>query len=179
MSMRARSAVRGLTAAAQAFLSTACMTWATKDIRTVADWPRQNQKVLSVVTASGGLVQFDKSSPGRMQGSAIYGLATTFAKEPIELEGPFPSVRKRADGSVFEVTDRNGKVYGVKEVLKTEEDRMIVLERSTGPAVVSVPIADARLIKVRKTNGPLTFLAIMGVLGGVYFGGVAISLAAM
>ncbi len=175
--MRARRIARITMTAALACLSSACMTWATKDIRTVADWPRQNQKVLSVVTASGGLVQFDKSSPGRMQGKAIYGLAVLYAKDPIELEGPFPSVRKRADGGVFEVTDRTGKVYGVKEVLKTEEDRMIVLERSTGPVVVSVPIADARLVKVRKTNVPLTFLAIMGVLGGVYFGGLAISLA--
>jgi len=164
---------------ALACLSTACMTWATKDVRTVADWPRQNQKVLSVVTASGGLVQFDKSSPGRMQGNAIYGLAVQYAKDPIEIEGPFPSVRKRADGSVFEVTDRTGKVYGVKEVLKTEGDRMIVLERSAGPVAVSVPIADARLIKVRKTNGPLTFLAIMGGLGAAWTVWAAIAMAGM
>jgi len=175
--MRARPDARITMTAALAFLSAACMTWATKDVRTVADWPRQNQKVLSVVTASGGLVQFDKSSPGRMQGNAIYGLAVQYAKDPIEIEGPFPSVRKRADGSVFEVTDRNGKVHGVKEVLKTEEDRMIVLERSTGPAVVSVPIADARLIKVRKTNGPLTFVAILGGLGVAWTVSMAISLA--
>ena len=168
-----------ITVMALALLSAACMTWATKDVRTVADWPRQNQKILSVVTASGGLVQFAKSSPGRMQGNAIYGLAVQYAKDPIEIEGPFPSVRKRADGSVFEITDRTGKVYGVKEVLKAEGDRMIVVERSTGPGVVSVPIADARLVKVRKTNGPLTFLTIMGVLGGVYFGALAISLAGM
>lgn len=177
--MRARSVARILTAAAMAFLSAACMTWATKDVRTVADWPRQNQKVLSVVTASGGVVQFTKSSPGRMQGNAIYGLAVLYAKEPIELEGPFPSVKKRADGSVYEVTDRTGKVYGVKEVLKAEGDRMIVVERSAGPAVVSVPIAEARLVKLRKANGPLTFLAIMGGLGVAWMVNVAISLAAI
>lgn len=177
--MRARSAARIMTAATLALLSTACMTWATKDVRTVADWPRQNQKVLSVVTASGGVVQFTKSSPGRMQGNAIYGLAVLNAKDPIELEGPFPSVKKRPDGSVYEVTDRNGKVHGVKEVLKSEEDRMIVVERSTGPVVVSVPIADARLVKLRKTNGPLTFLAIMGGLGVAWTVGLAISLSGM
>lgn len=177
--MRARPVARMTMTAALALLSTACMTWATKDVRTVADWPRQNQKVLSVVTASGRLVQFDKSSPGRMQGNAIYGLAVLSAKEPIELEGPFPSVKKRADGSVYEITDRTGKVYGVKEVLKAEGDRMIVVERSAGPAVVSVPIAEARLVKVRKTNGPLTFLAIMGGLGVAWMVNMAISLAAI
>lgn len=177
--MRARRIARITMTAALSCLSTACMTWATKDVRTVADWPRQNQKVLSVVTASGGLVQFDKSSPGRMQGNAIYGLAVQYAKDPIEIEGPFPSVKKRVDGAVYEVTDRTGKVYGVKEVLKAEGDRMIVVERSAGPVVVSVPIADARLVKVRKTNVPLTFVAIVGGLGVAWTVGLAISLSGM
>jgi len=162
-----------------AFLSTACMTWATKDVRTVADWPRQNQKVLSVVTASGGLVRFTKSSPGRMQGNAIFGLAVLHTQQPIELEGPFPSVKKRSDGGVYEVTDRTGKVYVVKEVLKTEGDRMIVVERWTAPVVVSVPMADVRLVKLRRTNGPLTFVAILGGLGVAWTVGLAISLAGM
>lgn len=168
-----------ITTAALALLSAACMTWATKDVRTIADWPKENQKVLSVVTASGGLVQFAKSSPGRMHGKAIYGLATTFAKEPIELEGPFPSVMKRADGSVYEVTDRTGKVFRVSDVLKAEGDRMTIVENRPGPAAVSIPMAEARLVKVKRVNGPLTFLAIMGGLGGIHVIGTIIALASM
>ena len=149
-------------------LSTSCTMWSTKDVTTIADWPKQNQKVLSVVKASGEYVRFSKSDPGLMHGNVIYGMATATVTTAVEVEGPFPSVKKRADGRIYEVTDRSGRVYSVHEVLKEEVNKLTFTVNRTAPAVVAVPIAEARLIQVKQTNVPLTLIAVMGGLAGAW-----------
>ena len=160
-------------------LSASCMTWRTKDVMTAADWPREGQKVLSVVKASGEYVRFSRSNPGLAHGGVIYGLTAAFVEEPLEVEGPFRSVKKRSDGAVYEVTDRTGRVYPVREVLRAEGDKLTILENRQVPAAVSVPFEEARLIRVKGTNMPLTLLAIAGGLAGAWFLWVAISLSSI
>ena len=144
-----------------AVLSTSCTMWSTRDVRTIADWPKENQKVLSVVKASGEYVRFSKSEPGLMHGNVIYGMATATVTTAVEVEGPFPSVKKRADGRIYEVTDRSGRVYSVHEVLKEEGNKLTFTVNRTAPAVVAVPMSEARLGQVKKTSILLTWAAIM------------------
>ena len=163
-----RKAASLFTLTVLALFSTSCTMWSTKDVRTIADWPKENQKVLSVVKASGEFVRFSKSDPGLMHGNVIYGLATSFVPKPVEVEGPFPSVKKRADGRIYEVTDRNGQVHAVREVLKDEGDKLTFVPNLRAPGLVSVPMSEARLIQIKRTNGALTFLAITGGLAGAF-----------
>jgi hypothetical protein len=149
-------------------LSASCTMWSTKEVRTITDWPKENQKVLSVVKASGEYVRFSKSDPGLMHGNAIYGMTSSTVSAPVEGEGPFPSVKKRSDGGVYEVTDRDGRVFPVREILKEEGNKLTIAVRRTERETVSVPMSEARLIQVKQTNVPLTLAAIAGGLAGAW-----------
>lgn len=151
-----------------AVLFTSCTMWSTRDVRTITDWPKESQKVLSVVKASGEYVRFSKSDPGLMHGNVIYGMATATVTTAVEVEGPFPSVKKRADGRIYEVTDRSGRVYSVHEVLKEEGNKLTFTVNRAAPGLVAVPIAETRLIQVKQTNVPLTLIAVMGGLAGAW-----------
>jgi hypothetical protein len=177
MIISAKTAAMILTALA--LLSTSCMMWSTKEVMTIADWPKENQKVLSVVKASGEYVRFSKSDPGLMHGNVVYGLAISAWPESVEVEGPFPSVKKRPDGRIYEVTDRNGRVHSVREVLKDEGNKLTVVTNFMAPVLVSVPMSEARLIQVKQTNVPLTLAAIAGGLAGAWLIWAAIAFASL
>lgn len=153
--------------------STACMTWRTREVRTVADYPRQDKKVLAVYTASGGVIQFSRSDPGRIVGQTVVGRAYGESVREVEVQRPFRLIRKANDGSVASVTDSAGRVYIVRKVLKEEPDRMLlqIVERGIQP--LSIPLAEARLIKVKRLNLPLTILAVVGVGSAAFVAALA------
>ncbi len=164
--MSAKTAAMTLTVLA--LFSTSCTMWRTREVRTIADWPEQNQKILSVVKASGEYVRFSKSDPGLMRGNVIHGMTATTVSAPLEVEGPFPSIKKRPDGTIYEVTDRNGRTYSVREVLKDEGNKLTITVNRSERGTVSVPMSEARLIQVKQTNVPLTLAAIAGGLAGAW-----------
>lgn len=91
--------------------------WKTREINTTADYPADGRKVLSVVKSSGEAVWFSKSSPGRIAGNAVVGEGVEVAGKRTEIARPVQSIKKRADGTIFQVTDSSGRVHAIQKVL--------------------------------------------------------------
>lgn len=146
--------------------STACMTMRTGDVQETGLRPSFRARILNVVTTSRGTYWFTKSRPARVRGNVVVGTATSGSVEAVELEGPFPIVRKRPDGKVYEIVDGSGKVYSIGKVVKTEGSRWTVLVTFSELRAVSIPVEDVKLIRVWKVNGLATGIAA-GILVGV------------
>jgi hypothetical protein len=134
--------------------------WPTREIRTEVDYPFQGRRVASLVLVGGDEVLFLKSHPGRVQGVVVAGTARTMIRQEIELKGPFPLTKRRADGSLSEVTDASGQIHYVEAVLKEEPGKLVIRERHSEVRPVSIPLSEVRLITYRKTNVVLTLMAV-------------------
>ena len=154
-----RKASALFTVAAFVLFTASCTTWSTKEIYSEVDYPRQDKKVLSVVKESGERVEFSKAEPGRVWGDAIVGPAAVTMKS-VEVEGPFLMIKKGFDGSIEEITDAKGRVYYVRTVLKEEPNKLTIEARTLTTQAVSIPLSEARLVKLKKFNIILTALAI-------------------
>jgi hypothetical protein len=140
--------------------STSCTMWGTREIQTTADYPRQDKQVLSVVKTSGDVVEFSKADPGRVRGRFIVGTARVMAKAGVEIEGPFPLIKKDSDGKISEVTDAKGRTYLVRTVLKEEPNKLTVEVEYPAVQPVSIPLSEARLVRFKRANTILTLMAI-------------------
>ena len=141
--------------------STSCMTWRTKEIRTSADAPRPGKRVLRVVKRSGEVIDFSRTAPARIIGSQVVGTPAGLGERDVEIEGPFPLIKRLADGSVSEITDANGRVWSALRVLKEEPDRMTVRIADMRAGAVAIPISDIQRVKIMRANRPLTLLAFL------------------
>lgn len=142
--------------------SSACITWSKKDVKTLAEPPAENTPILSVVKASGEVVQFSKADPGRVHGYTIVGTARDPLVKQVDIEGPFSLIKMGSGQRITGVTDGKGQAYAVEKVLSRDGNRMTILasERES----VSIPLADASVIEVQRHNA-LTITAV--VLGGL------------
>lgn len=161
------SVARTFTLTAFALLSVSCVTWTTKDVKTMTERLPDNTEILSVLKASGECVEFSKSNPGRLRGYTIVGTAKDPVSEPMDLTGPF-SLIKNAKGTVLEVTDGGGQVHAVLKVLSTSGNQMKVLASTW--TQVSIPLAEAQRIEVKKSNvlkiAAITSAIILGLTLG-------------
>ena len=155
------------TAAAFTLFTASCSMWPTREIRTESDYPSQNRVVLTVVKTNGEVVEFSKTDPGLVLGDEIRGTARVLVNEKTEIEGPFPQVKRRADGTIAEVTDAKGKVHLVQNVLREEPNLLVFQERNSARLQIAIPLSDVRLVTYKKTNTVLTVaaIAVVGVLG--------------
>jgi hypothetical protein len=144
-----------------------CSMWPTREIRSEADYPSQNKRVLTVVKTSGEVVEFSKTDPGLIVGDEIRGTARVLVSEKTEIEGPFPQIKRRADGTIAEVTDAKGKVHFVQNVLREEPNRLVVQERYLSRGQITLPLSEVRLVTYKKPNTVLTIaaVAVAGALG--------------
>jgi len=144
-----------------------CSMWPTREIRTEADYPSQNKRVLTVVKTNGEVVEFSKTDPGLVLRDEIRGTARVLVSEKTEIEGPFPQIKRRADGTIAEVTDSKGKVHFVQVVLREEPNLLVVQERYSDRRPIAIPLSDVRLVTYKKTNTVLTVaaIAVVGALG--------------
>ncbi len=143
-----------------AVFSVSCTMWPTRASRAETDYPSQGRRVLRVVKADGEVVDFSKSRPGMIRRDAVEGMARGLVKGRVEIRGPFALIRKRADGTISEVTDAEGKVHYVQSVLNEGPEAMTIQENSSEVSSVSVPLSDVRLITFKKTNTVLTLMAL-------------------
>jgi len=141
--------------------STSCITWPTRDVVTTADYPSSKARILKVVTVSGTEYFSSKSAPGRLQGSGIVGTAIVYG-ERVEIEGPFTEVKKRADGTIYEVVDREGRTYPVHQVVSAGEDKMTVLVAGRNSEWVSIPLSEVRLVRLKRFDAVMTLVAVVG-----------------
>jgi len=149
--------------------STSCMTYSTRRVATTADYPSSKARILKVDTASGTAYTFPESAPGRLLGDKIAGTATFFGKG-VEIEGPFAGIKKRADGTIYEIIDREGRIYSVQKVVSAGEDKMTVLVTGRYSEWVSIPLSEIRSVQLKKLNVIATLVMVagggfMGLLG--------------
>ena len=163
-----RKAAALVTTVVFALFSTSCMTWGTKEIRTSADVPRPNVRILSVVKRSGEVIEFSRAAPARIVGNEVVGTPASLGERDVEIQGPFPLIKRLADGTVTEVTDAKGRVWSVRKVLNEEPNRMIIRVVDSMTGAVVIPLSEIRQIINRRTNVGLTVLAILGT-GGLGF----------
>ncbi len=155
------------TVAAFALFTASCSMWPTREIRTESDYPSQNRRVLTVVKTNGEVVEFSKTDPGLVLGDEIRGTARVLVNEKTEIEGPFPQIERRADGTIAEVTDSKGKVHFVQNVLREEPNLLVVQERYSARLQIAIPLSEVRLVTYKKPNTVLTIaaVAVAGALG--------------
>lgn len=155
------------TVAAFVLFTASCSMWPTREIRTETDYPSQNKRVLTVVKTNGEVVEFSKTDPGRVLGDEIRGTARVLVNEKTEIEGPFPLVKRRADGTIAEVTDAKGQVHLVQTVLREEPNLLVIQERYSARLQIAIPLSEVRLVTYKKPNTVLTIAAIAvgGALG--------------
>jgi hypothetical protein len=169
-----RSAISLFTAAAFIFTSASCTTLRTRDVASTADLPSWKAKVTSVVMVSGERISFSPHDPGRVRGDVITGTATARFSAPVEIQGPFSSIKRRPDGSVYEITDGTGRVYPVIGVSKESETQWTILVNDTTAQQVSLRVSEVRQISFKKNNGALTVLAVLSLTAA---GVIAINMA--
>jgi hypothetical protein len=164
--MKPSRASRFLATAILLFAAVSCMSVRTKTILSPADYVSFKPRIVGVVTASGAEYVFSGSAPARLYGGNIVGTATVVSGERVELSGPLRLVMKRNDGTIYQVTDGSGRVYGVREVVREEPGRLVFLAESSGPRQVSIPFSEVRLLRYKKTNALLTVAgAGLGYIG--------------
>jgi hypothetical protein len=140
--------------------SSACVYWPTKAIRNEGDYPAPGRKVARVVKANGEVVDFTGPGHGLVLIDKVQGPALVSFEQTVELKKPLGLVKKRADGTVSEITDARGWVHYVLAIEKEGPDSLVIKERRTETQVVSIPLSEVRLIKYRKTNVIMTAMAL-------------------
>jgi hypothetical protein len=146
-----------------AVFSTACVYWPTREIRNEGDYPAPGRKVARVVKANGEVVDFTGPGLGQVLIDKVQGPAVVSVERTVELKEPLGLVKKRADGTVSEITDASGWIHYVLSIEKEGSDSVIIKERRTETQVVSIPLSEVRLIQYRKTNAILTAMALAAV----------------
>ena len=171
-----RKAVAAITLAAFVLTSTSCMIWRTKNIRWISDVPDESAKIMSLVKTSGERIDFSSADPGRVwpgrhdsPGVLIKGTAVARFSVPVEIPRPFSSIRKRADGTVFEITDGSGRLHSVQRVLKEGDALWSVLINDRRAQPVSILLSDVRQVRFKKSYPGLTFLAVAGPTLGLLY----------
>jgi hypothetical protein len=155
-----RKATSLFTLAAFVVMSVSCVTMRTKTVVAPSDLPGKGAKITSVITASGERVEFSRSGPGRIRGAVITGTAAARYSVPVEIQGPFSSIKKRPDGSVYEITDGHGRVYAVVRVSNEGDTKWTILINDTAVQPVSIPLSEVKQITYRKSRPALTAIAI-------------------
>ena len=140
--------------------STACLSWSTREIRSEGDYPEPGSKVARVVKTDGEIVDFTGRGLGRRLHERVEGAALVPVEREVELQGPLTSIKKRADGTISEITDAAGRVHDVISVEREGPDRLVIKERRMETRIVSIPLSEVRLIKYRAVNGILTAMAV-------------------
>jgi hypothetical protein len=95
-------------------------------------------------------------------GNQVVGTPASLGVRDVEIEGPFPLIKRRADGTVTEVTDAKGRFWSVRKVLKEEGNRMTVRIADPARGAMAIPLSDIWQIKIKRTNTALTVLAALG-----------------
>jgi hypothetical protein len=97
-----------------------------------------------------------------VDGSAIKGKAVVSVQERVP--APVASVKVRADGSAYEIVDRDGRIHPVSGVLSKGENEWTILVPGGTVQSVSIPLSEVVLIEYRKTDAARTILAITPVV---------------
>jgi len=155
--------------AAGLIASVSCMTWRTKEIRSDADLAGKDAEIRRLLKTSGERVEFSPSNPGQVYEGAIRGLAVAHYSVPVTIQGPFSSIARRPDGSVYEVTDGRGRRHTIEAVRKETDTQWDVLVTDRAAGAVSIPLADVRRIWFKKLDPFVTLMAVAIPVAAIRF----------
>jgi len=162
-----RKIVTVITLAAFVLFSISCTIARTMET-TKFNHPGRRAKIVNLIKESGERVVF--SGCGRMEGDTITGMADAGIEKHIPT--PFSAIKEGADGSVFEIIDRNGQAHQVLAVLQKGETGWTILARGGMIRQVSIPLSEVRQVTYTKINTGLTILALapLAALGLILLG---------
>lgn len=169
-----RKATSLFTLAAFVLMSASCTTLKTKAVFMPSELAGLHAKIAAVVKASGERVEFSPSGLGRVRGDAVTGTAQARYGVPVEIQGPFSSIKRRPDGSVYKITDGSGREHAVVRVSNEGDTTWTILINDTTVQPVSIPLSEVKQITYRKPNPALTAIAIAipVVLGLILVAGI-------
>ena len=169
-----RKATSLLTLAAFVLMSASCATLKTKAVFKPSELAGSHAKIVTVVKASGERIEFSPSGPGRVRGDAVTGTAQARYGVQVEIQGPFSSIKRRPDGSVYRITDRSGREHAVVRVSNEGDATWTILINDATVQPVSIPLLEVKQITYRKPNRALTAVAIAipVVLGLILVAGI-------
>lgn len=154
------------------FFSISCYTTSIKDVKTAADWHGKKRKVLSIVKISGEYIEFNKENPGRIDEDKIVGTAIMMSKK-IEIErANTKKIKKHSDGSIFEIINKEGKIYPVIGKVNEEENKFIFFATYETFESVSISLSEIKSIRIKRINRPFMYLAIAVGVVAVGYGAV-------
>jgi hypothetical protein len=151
-----------LTLTAFVLITTACVTWSRKEVKTLTSPLPEGTAVLSVVMNSGKVIEFTKINPGRVRGFTIVGAGKDAALREIEITGPFSSIRQDDKGRIAEVVDGKGQGYVVTAVVRSDERRMTILGAESNQR--TIPLAEISTVQIRKDNSLTVTAIVLGVV---------------
>jgi hypothetical protein len=155
-----RKATSLFTLAAFVLMSASCTTLKTKAVFMPSELAGLHAKIAAVVKASGERVEFSPSGLGRVRGDAVTGTALARYGVPVEIQGPFSSIKRRPDGSVYKITDGSGREHAVVRVSNEGDTTWTILINDTTVQPVSIPLSEVKQITYKKPNTALTAIAI-------------------
>lgn len=104
-----------------------------------------------------------------MPGKAITVITWAAFVLTVEIQEPFSSIKRRADGTVYEITDGNGRAYAVQRVLKEDDARWSILVNDRTVQPVSILLTDVRQVWFEKGYPGMTILGVAGVALGLLY----------
>lgn len=153
-------------------VSEGCLTWRTAPV-TESRPPGRGAKIISVLTRAGEHIIFSRSDPGRVLGQSIVGRGVASVAERVP--APLAEVKKRSDGSVYEITDRQGRTHAVLGVSAEGPTEWVIITPGREIRQVSIPISEVTQARYGKVNLPLTALAL-AVPATIIFGIVGLAI---
>ena len=140
--------------------SFSCSLTNTKKVRTAADWHWKKGKIFSVVKTSGEYIIFSKKNPGRIYSDNIIGAAIIMSKK-VEIDQDNIKKTRKRDGSIFEIINKEGKIYHVVGTVREEEGKFICFTTYETFELVSIPLSEVKSLEIKHLNFLLTALAIV------------------
>lgn len=144
--------------------SFSCYITRIRELRKIPVMKRSEALILSVDKTTGEHIEFSKDNPGRVHKDMIVGIAIIRSKELVVKRADVKKIRTHSDGSIFEVIDKEGKIYHVVSIGIEEEDKIIFFTTYETSESVSIPFSEIKSAqaKIRSKNPSLTFLAYVG-----------------
>lgn len=156
------------TLVAFAVFSISCYSTRVKEVRTATDWYWKKGKIFSVVKTSGEYIEFSEDFPGQIYGDKIVGNAIIMSKEAeIDLTN-IVKIRRHSDRNIFEIIDKEGKIYRAVGIAKEEEDKIIYFTPYPSSELVSIPLSEVKLLRIKRLDTLISASIMAGTLAAVF-----------
>ena len=155
--------------------SISCSITRIKEVRTASDWKGKKGEILSLFKTSGEYIEFSKDNPGRIYGDNIIGTAIIMSKKVVIDGANIKKIRKHQDGTIFEIINKEGKIYHVVGTVRREEGKFICFIPYETFESVTIPLSEVKSVKVKNFNLFVSLLVVVGGVIGLYFLAFAIS----